>query len=91
VDQGLQYDWLEQGDTRSIQIGRGVEQGCCFTLILFNLYSEYLTNEALAGFEYLNIDDKYFALWFMQTVLQDKSDILVEVGRCGVEVNVEKN
>ena len=26
---GLQY-WLEQGDTRSIQIGRGVEHGCCF-------------------------------------------------------------
>jgi hypothetical protein len=47
---------LEQGDTRGIQIGRGVEQGCCFSLIWFNLYIEYLTNEALAGFEDLKID-----------------------------------
>ena len=30
--------------------GRGVRQGCCWLPILFNLYSEYLTNDALEGF-----------------------------------------
>jgi hypothetical protein len=31
---------LDQGETRSVKIGRGVTQGCCFSPILFNLYSE---------------------------------------------------
>jgi hypothetical protein len=41
---------LDQGETRSVKIGRGVRQGCCLSPILFNLYSEYLTKEALEGF-----------------------------------------
>ena len=40
---------LDQGETRSVQIGRGVRQGCCLSPILFNLYSECLTKEALDG------------------------------------------
>ena len=40
---------LNRGDTRSVQIGRGVRQGCCLSPILFNLYSEFLTEEALDG------------------------------------------
>jgi hypothetical protein len=32
-----------------VKIGRGVRQGCCLSPILFNLYSEYLTKEALDG------------------------------------------
>ena len=36
--------------TRSVKIGRGVSQGCCLSPILFKLYSEYLTKEALEGF-----------------------------------------
>jgi hypothetical protein len=41
---------LNQGETRSVKIGRGVRQRCCLSPILFNLYSEYLTKVALEGF-----------------------------------------
>ena len=34
-----------------MKTGRGVRQGCCLSQILYNLYSEYLTNEALEGSE----------------------------------------
>jgi hypothetical protein len=33
-----------------VTIGTGVRKGCCLSLILFNVYSEYLTKEALEGF-----------------------------------------
>jgi len=33
-----------------VKIGRGVRQGCCLSLFLFNLYSENLTNKAHEGF-----------------------------------------
>jgi hypothetical protein len=38
-----------------VKIGRGVRQGCRLSLILFNLYSEYLTKEALVGLGYSKI------------------------------------
>jgi len=38
---------LDRGETRSVQNGRGVRQGCCLSPILFNLYSECLTKEVL--------------------------------------------
>jgi hypothetical protein len=41
---------LGQWETRSVKLGRGVRQGCCLSPILFNLYSKYLTKEALEGF-----------------------------------------
>jgi len=41
---------LYQGKTRSVKSGR-VGQGCRLSPILFNLYSEYLTKEAIERFE----------------------------------------
>jgi hypothetical protein len=41
---------LDRGETRSVQIGRGARQVFCWSSILFNLYSECLTKEALDGF-----------------------------------------
>jgi hypothetical protein len=35
-----------------MKTGRGVGQGFCLSLILFNLYSEYLNKEALEVFEH---------------------------------------
>ena len=39
---------LNQGETESVKIGRGVRQECCISPILFNLYGQYLVKEALA-------------------------------------------
>jgi Reverse transcriptase (RNA-dependent DNA polymerase). len=31
---------LNQGETNSVKIGRGVSEGCCISPIIFNLYGE---------------------------------------------------
>jgi hypothetical protein len=41
-----------------VKIGRGVRQGCCLSPILFNLYSECLTEEALEGFGDFEVEGK---------------------------------
>ena len=41
---------LNCGETRSVKIGRGVKQRCGLSPVLFSLYSECLTKEALEGF-----------------------------------------
>jgi hypothetical protein len=92
---------LDQGKTRSVKIGRGVRQGCCLSSILFNLYSEYLTKEALEGFGDFKIGgqvictvkhaDDLVLLAREEKVLQDMVDRLSEFGRrYGMEINVEK-
>ena len=40
---------LDRRKTRRVQTGRGVRQGCSLSPIMFNLYSECLTKEALDG------------------------------------------
>jgi hypothetical protein len=91
---------LDQGEMRSVKIGRGVRQGCCWSPILFNLYSEYLTKEALEGFGDFKIaqvirtvkyEDYLVLLAEEATVLQGMIDRLIEIGRrYGMEINVEK-
>jgi len=92
---------LNQGETRSVKTGRGVRQGCCLSSILFNLYSECLTKDALEEFGDFKIGrqiihtvkyaDDLVLLAKEEKVLQDMIDKLTEVGRCyGMEINVEK-
>jgi len=92
---------LNRGETRSVKIGRGVRQGCCLSPVLFNLYSECLTKEALEGFGDFKIGgqiihtvkyaDDLVVLAKEEKVLRDMTDKVIEIGRCyGMEMNVEK-
>jgi hypothetical protein len=69
--------------------------------ILFKLYGEYLTKEAVEGFGDFKVRgqvirnvknaDELVLLDKENTVLQDMIETLIEVARCyGMEVNVEK-
>ena len=92
---------LDRGETRSVQIGRGVKQGCCLSPTLFNFYSDYLAKDALDGLGDFNIGgqiiqnveyaDDLVLMAKEETVLQGMIDNLIEIGRCyGMEINVEK-
>ena len=82
---------LDRGETRSVQIGRGIRQGCCLSPILCNLYSECLNKEALDGLGDFNIGgqiiqtvkyaDDLVLMAKEETVLQNMINKLIETGR----------
>jgi len=83
---------MNREETRSVKIGRGVRQGSCLSPILFNLYSECLTKEALEGFGDFKIGrqiihtvkyaDDLVLLAKEEMLLQDMIDKVIEIGRC---------
>jgi hypothetical protein len=84
-----------------VNIGGGVRQRCCLSPILFNLYSECLTKEALEGcgdfkigwqiIQTVKYAGDLVLLAKEEPVLQNMIDKLTEIGRCyGIEMNVEK-
>jgi hypothetical protein len=83
-----------------MKIGRGVRKGCCLSLILCNLYIQYLNNKALQGFGTFKIGqiihtvkytDHLVPVAMEDMVLQSMTDRLTEIRRCyGREMNVEK-
>jgi hypothetical protein len=87
---------LDQGETRSVKIGRRVRQGCYLLPILFNLYSEYRTKKALGGFGDFKIGGKVirtmkYADDLVVLAREEKVDRLSEIGRrYGMEMNVEE-
>jgi hypothetical protein len=87
--------------TKSVKIRRGVIQECCLSPLLFNLYSEYVTQEALDGLGNFKVGgqiihtvryaDDLVLLAKEETILQSMIDKLIEVGRgYGMEISVEK-
>jgi len=83
---------LNRGETRSVKTGRGVRQGCCLSPVLFNLYSDCLTKEALEGIgdfkmgrqiiHIVKYADELLLLAKEEKVLQDRIDKLIEIGGC---------
>jgi hypothetical protein len=100
MDQGVKV-WLDQEVSKNVKFGRGVRQGCCLSPLLFNLYTEYVTQEALDGLGDFKVGEQIIRtvryvhnlllLAREETVLQIMIDKLIEVGRgYGMEINVEK-
>ena len=78
-----------KGEIRSAKIGRGARQGWCLSPILFDWYSECLSEEALEGFGDFRIGqvihtvkyaDDLVLLAEEETVLQGMIDKLNEIG-----------
>jgi hypothetical protein len=98
MDQSVKV-WLDQGVTKSVKTGRGVRQGCCLSPLLFNLYSEYVTQEALEGLGDFKVGgqiistvkyaDDLVLLAKEETILKSMIDKLIEVVRgYGMEISV---
>jgi hypothetical protein len=85
-----------------MKIGTGVGHGCCLSVILLNVCSEYLTKEALEGFGDFKIGRQVMCTvkYADNLVLLAKEEVMLrgmvnrpnKIGRhCGMETTVEKN
>jgi hypothetical protein len=101
MDQSAEVQ-MNHGDTRHIKTERAVRQGCCLSLILFNLYSKYLSTEAPDGLGDFKIGqqvictvkyvDDLTLLARDGIILQVMTDAVVKVIRWyAMKTNVEKN
>ena len=85
---------LDRGEARSVQIGRGVRQGRCLSPILFNLYSECLTKDALDGLGDFNMGKIIQTVKYADDIVlmaKEETVLLIEIGSCyGMEINVEQ-
>ena len=89
---------MDGGEKRVAKTGRGVRQGCCLSLTLFDFYRKYLTKEALEGVRNFKLGqvtptakyaDDLVLVAEEEIVLQDMINRLTETGRYGMEMNVE--
>jgi hypothetical protein len=89
---------LDQWETRSVEIGRGVKQRRCLSWILFNSYSEYFTKKGLEGFGDFKVGgqiiltvkcaDDFVLLAKEETGVIDR---IIEIRiYCGMEINIEE-
>ena len=89
-------------ETKSTIIGRGVRQGCCLSPTLFNIYGEWLMNEALEGMGDFKVGgriinnikyaDDVVLMAKDEKELQRMLDRLVETGnRYGMKINADKS
>jgi hypothetical protein len=81
---------LDQKETRSVKIGRGITPECCLSPILFNFYSEYLTKEALERFGGFKTE-VIRTIKIQMTCNWLRKTRLIETGGChGMGINVKK-
>jgi hypothetical protein len=91
MDQSVKLK-VDQGEARRVKIGRGARKRCYLLLILFNLYSKYLTKEALEVLRDFKVGgqvirtvkyaDDLVPLAKEEMVLQGMIKRLIEIGRC---------
>ena len=91
---------LDQRETDSVKIGKGVRQGGCMSPILFNLNGQYLMKETLAEvadfkirWRIINVRlaDDTAIIARIQEELQDMVNRLVDTGRkYGMEIMERK-
>jgi hypothetical protein len=79
--------------TRIVKTGRGVRNCCCLSAVLFDLYSEYVSNEDVEGFVDFRIRRKVIRIvqYTDELVLLAKEETMLKgmIDRLKLEDNKE--